>query len=163
MEIRESAQDYLECIYNYIKKKFDIDSQDLYEYLHPDILIIYRGKKGSDRIYHEEFEKKEIIYQATGAEDAYFAEFIPFFINNPEINTRTISMAHIKASSIASYVITKVGARTNLMPLIKVTDSKECICINTPSGVLINSTLPFPFSVGKSIFATGYLSRSNIL
>lgn len=124
-----------ERVYNYIKKKFDIDSQDLYEYLQPDILIISRGKKGSDIIYNDEFEKKEIEFNTTqidvtGVNDAYFSEFISYFIEHNEINTRTISLVHMKASSLSSYVSTKLGARTHLHPLVKVIDYKECICTN---------------------------------
>jgi hypothetical protein len=36
----------------------------------------------------------------------------------------------MKASSLSSYVSTKLGARTHLHPLVKVIDYKECICTN---------------------------------
>lgn len=122
-----------ERVYNYIKKKFSIDLEDLYNYLNPDILIITRGKRGSDIIYNGEFEKKEIEnpvteIDATGAGDAYFSEFISYFIENTEINARTISLAYMKASSKSAYVVTQLGARTHLMPLVKITNYKECIC-----------------------------------
>lgn len=122
-----------ERVYNYIKKKFDIDSQDLYEYLKPDILIITRGKRGSDIIYNGEFEKKEIEnpvqeIDGTGAGDAYFSCFIKHFLTNNEINARTISLAYMKASTLSRRVVSLLGARTHLYPLIKVNKYKSCIC-----------------------------------
>lgn len=122
-----------ERVYNYIKRKFDIDSMDLYEYLKPDILIITRGKRGSDIIYNGEFEKKEIEnpateIDATGAGDAYFSEFIRHYLKSEEVNARIISLAYMKASTKSSTVVTKIGARSHLIPLIKINNYTTCIC-----------------------------------
>ena len=122
-----------ERVYNYIKKKYSLDSLDFYNYFKCDILLITRGKKGVDIIYNDEFEKKEIEEPAvevdsSGAGDAFFSEFIHIYLEEKEISAKMISKAYIKASTISRRVVTLLGARTHLIPLKKITNYKECIC-----------------------------------
>lgn len=122
-----------EKVYDYFKNKFSIDSVDLYNYLKPDILIITRGKKGVDIIYNGEFEKKEIENPAVevdsnGAGDAFFSEFIHIYLEDKAVDARMISKAYIKASTLSRRVVSKLGARTHLIPLKRIKQYKECIC-----------------------------------
>lgn len=123
-----------ERVYNIIRKKFGIDSVDLYELLNPKILIITHGKKGSDIIYNGILEEKIIEdaineVEVSGAGDAYFAEFIRTFLENDGIvNEKVISLAYMRASSISRFVLTNYGARTHLEPLYKIDNYHECVC-----------------------------------
>lgn len=122
-----------ERVYDYLKKKFSIDSQDLYDYFKCEVLIITRGKRGADIIYNDEFEKKEIEnpsveVDTNGAGDAFFSEFIHTYLEENEVNTKMISKAYIKASTLSRIVVSKLGARSHILPLKKITNYKECIC-----------------------------------
>lgn len=122
-----------ERVYKYLKNKFAIDSTDLYKLLKCEILIITKGKKGADIIYQDEFEHKEIEepsieIDSNGAGDSFFSEFIHTYLNSDTIDIKMISKAYLKASSISSYVVTLLGARSHLIPLINISNYKECIC-----------------------------------
>lgn len=123
-----------ERVYNIIRKKFGIDSVDLYELLNPKILIITHGKKGSDIIYNGIFEEKNIEdaineVEVSGAGDAYFSEFIRTYLESDcVVNEKVISLAYMRASSISRFVLTNYGARTHLEPLYKIDNYHECIC-----------------------------------
>lgn len=121
-----------ERVYDFIKRKFAIDSMDLYTMLNPDILIITRGKRGADIIVQNEFFKKEVDLinevETSGAGDAFFAEFIRTYIEIGEANEKMISKAFIRAQARVSEVLSHIGARTHLEPLYKIKDYKECIC-----------------------------------
>ncbi len=120
-------------VYDCFKHKFAIDSTDLYELLHPKILIITKGDKGCDIIANGEFIKKEIenpakIIDPNGAGDAFFAEFIRTYLESDEINEKMISKAYMRASVAASMVVGKVGARSLHNPLYQIDSYEECIC-----------------------------------
>lgn len=123
-----------ESVYKVLRKKFGIDSVDLYELLKPKILIITRGKKGADIIYDGILVEKEIDEAASeveisGAGDAFFSEFIRTYIeSNFEVNEKIISLAYMRASSISRFVVMNYGARTHIEPLYKIEDYHECIC-----------------------------------
>lgn len=123
-----------ERVYKFIKNKFNIDSLELYELIRPELLIITRGKRGSDIIYQGEFIKKEldnvsVEVDSSGAGDAFFKEFIREIVeDNFIITEKSISKAYMNASSLASYVVTLLGARAHLKPLMKIDNYHECIC-----------------------------------
>ena len=123
-----------ESVYKVLRKKFQIDSIDLYELLKPKVLIITRGKKGADIIYDGMLDEKEIEDAAneveiSGAGDAFFSEFIRTIIeSNFEVNEKIISLSYMRASSISRFVVTNYGARTHLEPLYKIDNYHECIC-----------------------------------
>ncbi|MCH5166624.1 MAG: hypothetical protein J1F35_01905 [Erysipelotrichales bacterium] len=123
-----------ESVYKVLRKKFQIDSVDLYELLKPKILIITRGKKGADIIYDGILVEKEIEEAAneveiSGAGDSFFSEFIRTLIeSNFEVNEKIISLAYMRASSISRFVVMNYGARTHLEPLYKIDNYHECIC-----------------------------------
>lgn len=123
-----------EGVYKVLRKKFGLDSVDLYELFKPKILIITRGKKGADIIYDGNLVEKEIEEPASeveisGAGDAFFSEFIRTYIeSNFEVNEKIISLAYMRASSISRFVVMNYGARTHLEPLYKIDNYHECIC-----------------------------------
>ena len=123
-----------ESVYKVLRKKFQIDSVDLYEIIKPKLLLITRGKKGVDIIYNGELTSKEIEdpvneVEVSGAGDAFFSEFIRTYIeSNFELNEKVISLAYMRASSISRFVVTNYGARTHLEPLYKISNYHECIC-----------------------------------
>lgn len=146
-EMKKMFQDRFEIIninenvYNKIKKKFAIDSMDLYEIFHPKILLITRGKRGCDIIANGEFIKKEIEnpsieVDTNGVGDAFFASFIHSYLENPEVNEKMISKAFMKAVTIAKKVVSNMGARTHLQPLYEISDYKECICREIKVNIL---------------------------
>ena len=122
-----------ERVYNFLKRKFAIDSLNLYDLLKPKILIITRGKRGADIIYDGILIKKEIEdaekeVDSSGAGDAFFAEFIHEYLNSDKVDEKFISKAYIHANSIARVVVNHLGARSHLQRLYRITDYSECIC-----------------------------------
>lgn len=123
-----------DSVYEVLRKKFQIDSIDLYELIKPKLLLITRGKKGVDIIYNGELIEKEITEPAqevekSGAGDSFFSEFIRTYIeSNFELNEKVISLAYMRASAISRFVVTNYGARTHLEPLYKIDNYHECIC-----------------------------------
>lgn len=121
-------------VYDYLRKKFSIDSLDLYELLNPKILLITKGKKGADIIYNGILEEKIIEdpvkeVEVSGAGDAFFSEFIRTYLENgEEVNEKMISLSYMRASSISRFVLTGYGARNHIEPLYKINNYHECIC-----------------------------------
>ncbi len=122
-----------ERVYNVLKKKFAIDSMDLYDALKPKMLIITRGKRGVDIIYKGDFLKKEIEnptveVDASGAGDAFFSAFIHAYLSHEEMDEKSISLAYMRAETLARQVVSLMGARAHLEHLYKIENYKGCIC-----------------------------------
>ncbi len=121
-------------VYKNIRKKFGIDSLDLYELLNPQVLIISNGKSGVDIIHDGILEEKENIdpipvVESSGAKDAFFSEFIRTYLEfEGNIDDKMLSLAYMRASSLARFVESNYGARTHLEPLTKISNYKGCIC-----------------------------------
>lgn len=120
-------------VYDCLKRKFEIDSTDLYELLNPKILIITKGEKGCDIIANGEFIKKEIedpakVIDPNGAGDAFFSEFIRTFLESDEVNEKMISLAYMRASIASRIIVGLIGARSAHNPLYKIDTYEECIC-----------------------------------
>ena len=71
-----------ERVEKYLKNRFSIKSlEDIYSILHPKMIIVTRGKKGSDFIFdnnkvNKELSNPEVEVDPTGAGDAFFGMFI---------------------------------------------------------------------------------------
>ncbi|MDE5630925.1 MAG: hypothetical protein K2I70_04925, partial [Bacilli bacterium] len=120
-------------VYDCLKRKFAIDSTDLYDLLNPKILIITKGDKGCDIIANGEFIKKEIenptkVIDPNGAGDAFFAEFIRTYLESECVNEAMISKAYMRASIASSLTVSVVGARSTHNPLFHIENYEECIC-----------------------------------
>lgn len=122
-----------ERVYKALKKKFAIDSLNLYELLKPKILIITRGKRGADIIFDDilikkEIDNPEIEVDTSGAGDAFFSEFIHIYLENQVVDEKMISKAYMKANALARTVISHLGARAHLEKLSKIDSYSYCIC-----------------------------------
>lgn len=122
-----------ERVYKVLKRKFDIDSLNIYELLKPKILIITRGKRGADIIFDDELIKKEIEdpemeVDASGAGDAFFAEFIHTYLENEKVDEKLISKAYMKGNTLARIVVSHLGARAHLEKLETIKNYSYCIC-----------------------------------
>lgn len=123
-----------EAVYNLIKKKYMLDSIDLYELINPVILIIDRKIKGVDIIHDGILYKKEVeevIKNETdiiGVQDSFFAHMIDYFIKENDINEKTISSAYIYSISNSNYINKFVGGRNHLIKNKKINNYHECIC-----------------------------------
>lgn len=122
-------------VYRTFKNKFMLDALDLYELFNPKILIITKGKKGCTIVFDGEIIEKEIEnpereVDVSGAGDAFFSEFIASFLENPELDEKSISKTYIKANIKSRLVVKNLGARTHLKPLYKIKNYKNCVCEN---------------------------------
>ncbi len=122
-----------ERVYKVLKKKFAIDSLNLYELLKPKVLIITRGKRGADIIINDTLIKKEIDdpeidVDASGAGDAFFSEFIHVYLESESIDEKMVSKAYMKGNSLARIVVSHLGARAHLERLIPIASYSYCIC-----------------------------------
>ena len=121
-------------VYDTLRKKFQMDAYDFYKVLEPKVLIISRGKNGTEIISGDDVYEKEALesvneVETSGAIDAFFAEFIRTIIENDfQYNEKIISLAYMRACTLASFVSTNYGARTHLQPLYKISDYHECLC-----------------------------------
>ena len=77
-----------ERVEKYLKNRFSINSlEEIYNLLQPKMIIVTRGKKGSDFVFDNKKVKKElsnpeIEVDPTGAGDAFFSMFISEYIKN---------------------------------------------------------------------------------
>ncbi len=122
-----------EKVYKAFKNKFILDSVDLFELFKPKILIITKGKRGCTIVFNggvieKEIEDPEKEVDASGAGDAFFSEFIAFYLSNQEIDEKSISKAYIKANLRSRSVVRVLGARGHIRPLYKIKDYKNCVC-----------------------------------
>lgn len=121
-------------VYDVLSKKFNLDLVDFYELINPRILIITKGKKGSDIVhnsivYEKIIEDPAVEVDVSGAGDSFFSEFIRTIVDaNFEINEKLISLAYMRASSISRFCVMNYGARMHLEPLFKIKEYRECIC-----------------------------------
>ena len=108
-----------ERVEKYLKNRFSIKSlEDIYSILHPKMIIVTRGKKGSDFIFdnnkvNKELSNPEVEVDPTGAGDAYNAGFLYGILNNYSLEDSGIIGSYIAAQSTI-----KPGA-TESIPYIK--------------------------------------------
>lgn len=116
-------------VYHCIKDKFNIDSYDIYEYLSPMLLIVFRSKYGADFVFEDNIIEKEIEevhdeIENSGSLSAFSSVFIDYLINNSEINEKVISLLFIKASVLYMRTVNKIGVNK----LVKIKKYDQCIC-----------------------------------
>ena len=127
-----------ERVEKYLKKRFSKKSlEDIYNILHPKMIIVTRGKKGSDFVFdnnkvNKELSNPEVEVDPTGAGDAFFSMFISEYIkNNYIIDYKFIDSTFEKATKLTKKVVKKFGARGHIQNLYKIKKVKDaCTCSN---------------------------------
>ena len=127
-----------ERVEKYLKNRFFMKSlKDVYSLLHPKMMIVTRGKKGSDFVFGENAVNKELHNPSlevdpTGAGDAFFGVFISEYIkNNYIIDYKFIDATFEKATKLTKKVVKKFGARGHIQSLYKIKKVKDtCTCNN---------------------------------
>ena len=121
-----------ERVEKYLKNRFSIESlEDIYNLLHPKMIIVTRGKKGSDFVFNDntvnkELNKPSIEVDPTGAGDAFFGIFISEYVkNNYIIDYKFIDTTFEKATKLTSKVVKKFGARGHIQSLYKIKRTKN--------------------------------------
>lgn len=127
-----------ERVEKYLKNRFSIKSlEDIYNLLQPKMIIVTRGKKGSDFVFDNKKVKKDlsnpsIEVDPTGAGDAFFSMFISEYIkNNYVIDYKFIDSTFDKATRLTKKVVKKFGARGHIQNLYKIKKLQDtCTCSN---------------------------------
>lgn len=127
-----------ERVEKYLKSRFSLKSlQEIYNILYPNMLIVTRGKSGSDFVFEGQKISKSLIDSSieidpTGAGDAFFSVFISEYIkNNYTINSEFIDLTFAKATKLTKKVVKKFGARGHIQSLYKIKKiDNECTCHN---------------------------------
>lgn len=127
-----------ERVEKYLKNRFSIKSlEDIYNILHPKMIIVTRGKNGSDFVFdnnrvNKKLNDPEVEVDPTGAGDAFFSMFISEYIkNNYLIDYKFIDSTFEKATKLTKKVVKKFGARGHIQNLYKIKKAKDfCTCSN---------------------------------
>ncbi len=127
-----------ERVEKYLKNRFSKNSlEDIYNLLQPKMIIVTRGKKGSDFVFDNKKVKKELSnpeveVDPTGAGDAFFSMFISEYIKNTYvIDYKFIDSTFDKATRLTKKVVKKFGARGHIQNLYKIKKVKDaCTCSN---------------------------------
>lgn len=127
-----------EKVEKYLKNRFSIKSlEDIYNILNPKMIIVTRGKKGSDFVFsnnkvNKELSSPSIEVDSTGAGDAFFGMFISEYIKNDYIvDHKFIDSTFEKAIKLTKKVVKKYGARGHIKNLYKIKkENNMCICSN---------------------------------
>lgn len=127
-----------ERVEKYLINRFMITSlNELFDIFIPKMIIVTRGKKGSDFVYDQNEISKKLSSPAveidpTGAGDAFFSVIISEYVkNNFYINNDFIDLAFEKATKLTKKVVEKFGARGHIQSLYKIKQIKDvCTCTN---------------------------------
>ena len=127
-----------ERVEKYLKKRFSVNSlEEIYDILNPKMIIVTRGKLGSDFVFNnnkitKHLDTPEVEVDPTGAGDAFFSVFISEYIkNNFIVDPKFIDLTFEKAIKITKKVVKKFGARGHIQNLYKIKKLKEdCTCNN---------------------------------
>ena len=116
-----------ERVEKYLKNRFNLNNlEDIYKMIHPNLIIVTRGKKGSDFICHDfkvtiDLENPAEEIDPTGAGDAFFSVFISEYIkNNFIISHKFIEDTFKKATKLTKKVVKSFGARGHINSLYKI-------------------------------------------
>ena len=125
-----------ERVEKYLKSRFSLRTlEEVYDLLQPKMIIVTRGKKGSDFFFDNHKMTKilsnpSIEVDPTGAGDAFFSVFISEYVkNNGILSDEFIDSTFDKATKLTKKVVKKFGARGHIQPLYKIKKVKEkCTC-----------------------------------
>lgn len=127
-----------ERVEKYLKTRYSLNTlEEIYNLLLPKMIIVTRGKKGSDfaiknRVINKTLKNPSKELDPTGAGDAFFSAFIGEYVKNDYvINEEFIDSTFEKATKLTKKVVTKFGARGHIQNLYKIKKTKEaCTCID---------------------------------
>lgn len=124
-----------EVVEKYLLAVFNIESlHELYKILHPKLLIVTRGRKGTDFVYKNSIYSKVIKkpkreLDDTGAGDAFLSVIIQcYYDNNKMVNQQFIDEAFEKAIKVTSEVVSHLGARGHLYEGYYPENTCDCMC-----------------------------------
>ena len=125
-----------ELVERYFKKRFLLkESEEIFNILKPKMLIVTRGKNGSDFLFENCKISKKLTNPATevdptGAGDSFFSIFIYEYLkNNYIIDNNFIDLAFEKATNLTRKVVTKFGARGHIQKLYRIKKiNNSCTC-----------------------------------
>ena len=127
-----------ERVEKYLKTRYSLNTlEEIYNLLLPKMIIVTRGKKGSDfaiehRVINKGLKSPTKELDPTGAGDAFFSVFICEYVKNDYvIDEEFIDSTFDNATKLTKKVVTKFGARGHIQNLYKIKKTKEsCTCIN---------------------------------
>lgn len=125
-----------ERVEKYLIDRFSLKTiNDVYMMLSPKLLIVTRGKKGSNFVYNNNYINKKLDCPSnevdpTGAGDAFFSVFISEYVKNKYvIDDDFITNTFNKATKITKIVVKKFSARGHLQKLYRIKKlENECTC-----------------------------------
>lgn len=124
-----------ELVEKHLLARFELDSLiELYEILKPKLLIVTRGKSGTDFVYQDQIYSKVLKEPTmeiddTGAGDAFLSVVIQeYYNNNKTVNQQFIDETFEKAVKVTSEVVSHLGARGHLYEGYYPEDTCNCMC-----------------------------------
>lgn len=124
-----------DVVEKYLLALFNVETlKELYKILSPKLLIVTRGKKGTDFVYRNYIyskilknPKQEI--DDTGAGDAFLSVIIQeYYNNNKMVNQQFIDETFEKAIKVTSEVVSHLGARGHLYKGYYPENTCNCMC-----------------------------------
>ncbi len=127
-----------ERVEKYLMKRFSINLlEDVYSILKPKLVIVTRGRKGSDFVFNgykvnKELANPSLELDPTGAGDAFFSVFIGEYVkNNYVLDEKFIDFTFDKATKLTKKVVKKFSARGHIQNLYKIKKlDNSCTCRN---------------------------------
>lgn len=125
-----------ERVEKYLKTRYSLNKlEEIYNLLSPRMMIVTRGKKGSDFainncIIHKELKNPSDELDPTGAGDAFFSLFISEYVKNDYVIDKDyIDNTFEKATKVTKKVVKKFGARGHIQNLYKIKKVQNiCSC-----------------------------------
>lgn len=124
-----------ELVEKYLLAKFEVESlEEIYEILKPNLLIVTRGKAGTDFVYRNHIYSKVLKTPAieiddTGAGDAFLSVVIQeYYNNNKRIDQQFVDKTFKKATKVTTQAVSHLGARGHLYPGYYPENTCNCMC-----------------------------------
>ena len=119
----------------YLLAKFEVESlEEIYEILKPNLLIVTRGKAGTDFVYRNHIYSKVLKTPAieiddTGAGDAFLSVVIQeYYNNNKRIDQQFVDKTFKKATKVTTQAVSHLGARGHLYDGYYPEGMYNCMC-----------------------------------
>ncbi len=124
-----------ELVEKYLLAKFEVESlEEIYEILKPNLLIVTRGKAGTDFVYRNHIYSKVLKTPAieiddTGAGDAFLSVVIQeYYNNNKRIDQQFVDKTFKKATKVTTQAVSHLGARGHLYDGYYPEGMYNCMC-----------------------------------